>query len=65
MSRHCVLLRFAEAIGHEDKDAISRRLASLKSLATGFERIEAGTVFDLDDDGPRVQSATDSPAVRS
>ena len=118
MIRHCVLLRFAEEIGDEDKDAIYRRLASLKSLVTGFERIVSGTnssveglsqgfddgfviefadasardsylahpdhqragaalvamldgghaglvVFDLDDDGPRVQSAPESPAVRS
>ncbi len=42
MVRHCVLLRFAAAVSHGDKDAIFQRLASLQSAVPGFERIVYG-----------------------
>jgi hypothetical protein len=42
MVRHCVLLRFAPSVSADGKDAIFRRLTSLKERVPGFERITFG-----------------------
>jgi hypothetical protein len=42
MIRHCVLLRFAEEASNSDREAIYQRLASLRTVVPGFERIVCG-----------------------
>jgi hypothetical protein len=42
MIRHCVLLRFAAEVSSSDKEAIYHRLASLRGVVPGLERIVYG-----------------------